>query len=251
MTDSYIKVVLVDDEQHGLDMLRWSLEQFCPEASVVKSFTDPKEASVYLQSNKPDILFLDIEMPGMNGFELLGALDEINFAIVFTTAYDEFAIRAFKVSAFDYLLKPIEKEELVAVIRKFRSSQTATDPDSQLMLLKQLIVQPTRLSRVALPTFEGLEMVQADHIVRCEADNNYTHIILEVGRKILVSKTLKDIEDLLKGHQFHRIHYSHLINLNKIERYVKGDGGYVIMDDGATVNVSRSKKESFLRALNT
>ncbi|MEQ8469666.1 MAG: LytTR family DNA-binding domain-containing protein [Marinoscillum sp.] len=250
MSESFINVVLVDDEQHGLDMLRWSLEQYCPEVRIVESLSDPGEALLYLQSNQPDILFLDIEMPGMNGFELLGAIDDIHFAIVFTTAYDEFAIRAFKVSAFDYLLKPIEQLELVSVIRKYLSKKKENGLEPQLSLLKQLIHQPSKLTRVALPTFEGLEMIQVDQVVRCEADNNYTHIILETGRKILVSKTLKDIADLLKDHRFHRVHYSHMINLNKIQRYVKGDGGYVIMDDGASVNVSRSKKESFLKALN-
>lgn len=247
MASDVIKAILVDDEKHGLEMLSWLLEKY-PNVEVLGAYSNPKEAVKSIENLNPDIVFLDIEMPSMNGFELLQAVGHISFSVVFTTAYDEFAIKAFKVSALDYLLKPIGKEELHAAIEK-HISKANDDYQNQLKLLKQLVEKPTlNLDKIAFPTFEGLEFVKAHHIIRCEADDNYTHIHLENKQPFLVSKTLKEVEELLADHGFLRVHYSHLVNLNKIKKYVKGDGGYVIMEDDSSVNVSRSKKEVFLNA---
>ncbi len=242
-----IKVVLVDDEQHGLDILTWMLDQR-KDAEILATFSKPEEALLFLQKQQPDILFLDIEMPGMNGFDLLEQLEQLEFAVVFTTAYDEFALRAFKVSAMDFLLKPIDKEDLNRTLDRYQARGRHSDMVKQMDLLQQLLRSPDMsLDKVAFPTFEGLQFVYAPDIIRCEADDNYTYVHVSTEQPILVSRTLKEVEDLLKSKQFLRVHYSHVINLNKIKKYVKGDGGYVIMDDGAMVNVSRSKKEAFLK----
>ena len=242
-----IGAVILDDEKPGIEMLEWNIREYCPSVQVIATFTDPKTALASIKSTVPQLLFLDIEMPGMNGFEFLLQLGEVPMHVIFVTAYDQFAIRAFKVSAFDYLLKPIDKDDLIQSIANLQRNIAEHDRSHQMDLLQKALHQPTKpLGKIALSTFEGLEFVKVDQIVRCEADDNYANVYLEGGRKVLVSKTLKEIEGILKDHGFLRVHYSHLVNLNKITRYVKGDGGYVIMDSGDTVNVSRSKKEQFL-----
>ncbi len=241
-----IKAILVDDEQHGLETLSWQLQQFCPDVEIIGVYSDPKKAISEIKKISPSVVFLDIEMPGMNGFEFLEQFDSISFEVIFTTAYDEFAVKAFKVSALEYLLKPIIKDELVASVNKLKSLSEHSNTSQQIEMLRS-VYDLTPLNKVALPTFEGLEFIEVEHIIRCEADDNYAHVHIANRNSILVSKTLKEIEELLSGHGFHRIHYSHLINLNKIKKYVKGDGGYVILDDDSTVNVSRSKKENFLK----
>lgn len=241
-----ITAILIDDEQHGLETLSWQLTQFCPEVQILGTFTDPKKAISEILLENPTVVFLDIEMPAMNGFQFLEQFDQISFEVIFTTAYDEFAVKAFKVSALEYLLKPIIKDELISSVEKLKSITQNSDKPQQFELLKN-VYDRSRLNKVALPTFDGLEFVEVDNIIRCEADDNYTHVHLVDRESILVSKTLKEIEELLFEHGFHRVHYSHLINLNKIKKYIKGDGGYVILEDDSSVNVSRSKKESFLK----
>ncbi len=239
-----MKVVLVDDEKHALETFEWELKQCDMDIEILGMFDNPKEALVFLQKNEIDVLFLDVEMPFMNGFELLEALGDIDFDVVFTTAYDQFALHAFQVSAIGYLLKPIDRGELMSTLEKIDQSSMGKTTQEQLELLAKRLKGDNQ--KIALPSLEGLEFVNIEDIIRCQSDSNYTNIHLEGPRKILVSKTLKQISELLKEGPFYRVHNSHLINLKKIKNYVRGDGGYVILEDGSEIDVSRSKKKDFL-----
>lgn len=243
-----IRAVIVDDEVHCVEMLSWQLEKYCPQVQVVATCASGIEGKTVIAEKKPDLVFLDIEMPRMNGFEMLQSIPKIDFDVIFTTAYDQFAIRAIKFSALDYLLKPIDKDELRASLDKIKASPNQLISSQQLnLLLSNLHQAQNGLQKIALPTLEGYEMVLSEQIVRCESDSNYTLIFLKNNGKTVVSKTLKEVEELLEGHHFFRVHHSHLINLNEIKKYVKGDGGYLVMSDNSTVSVSRSKKDALLR----
>src|SRR5690606_27364366 len=201
------------------------------------------------REEQPDLVFLDIEMPFMNGFDLLNQLDEINFSLIFTTAYDQFAVKAFKVSALDYLVKPVEDEDLIQAVQKAISNKRTTEDVAVKHLLKQ--VTERKLSdRIFVPTSNGLEFVESEQIVHCESDSNYTTIFLEGGAKMLISRTLKDIEDMLTADYFFRVHNSHLVNLKYVKKYVRGDGGHLELKDGSIIGVSRARKQALLDYLN-
>jgi two-component system LytT family response regulator len=242
-----LKVLLVDDESHCLETLSWQLSKFCPNVEIVEVCDSAEKAMAVLRKEKIDLTFLDIEMPVMNGFELLQQFKKIPFEVIFTTAYDMFAVKAFKFSALDYLLKPIDKDELIQAVEKAISKRQPILQE-QLDILFQNLYQHTNAShKIALPAMDGLEFVSACDIIHCQSDGNYTHIFLRDGSKFLISRTLKETEELLTGHNFLRIHHSHTINLDHIKKYVKGDGGYVIMINNNTINVSRSRKEELLK----
>lgn len=240
-----ISCVLIDDEQHAIETLEWELEKCDFPIKIMSTFQDPKEGRDFLNTTQPDLVFLDIEMPFLNGFELLNQLDSINFHIVFTTAYDKFALNAFKVSALDYLLKPVDRDDLNKVLEKVLEIKRKKDITSQIEILSQRL--KGEFSKVALPTLKGLEFIEIENIVRCSAESNYTHIYLANGKKILISKTLKQVEEILKEGTFFRVHSSSLINLKMIKQYIKGDGGQVVLEDGSVVDVARSKKKDFLQ----
>lgn len=245
-----IKAVILDDEKHCSESLRLLLDKYVEDVEVLAELNDSKEALNKLPDLKPDLLFLDIEMPYLNGFELLQKLENIDFDIIFTTAYDDFAIEAFKVSAIDYLLKPIEREQLISSVEKFKRYNSEHDFNERFRIFLSKYNSANRggakLKKVALPTQEGFEFVNQDEIVRCESDSNYTTVILKNGKDIVVSRTLKDIEKMLDEEYFARVHHSHVINLEMIKKYHKGSGGIIVMDNGDQVSVSRSKKSEFL-----
>ena len=242
-----IKSLIVDDEQHCIETLAWQLEKYTPEIDLVGTFVSPISALNFLQSHPVDLLFLDIEMPEMNGFDLLQQCHDIHFDVIFTTAYDAFAVKAFKASAIDYLLKPIDKEDLISAVQKANNTQESSLlPDQMEILYQALHPQKPKKERIAVPTQDGLHFVKIKEIMYCISTSNYTNIHLIDGKKILVSRTLKEIEGMLSEEGFLRIHNSHLINLSKIEKYMRGDGGFVIMDDQKALSVSRSRKEALL-----
>jgi len=247
-TDKIINSVLVDDEKHCLETLAWQLEKFCPQVGIVAQCESGEQALQVLSKNNVDLVFLDIEMPRMNGFELLQRVGQVTFDVIFTTAYDMFAVKAFKFSALDYLLKPIDKDELIQAVSKVKRKKAQPIMPEQLDILFQTLYgkKPTS-PKVALPTMSGLEFVTAGEIIHCQSEGNYTHIYLEDKSHYLICRTLKETEELLSGHNFFRVHHSHLINLNHIRKYIKGDGGYVIMSDNTSISVSRSRKEELLR----
>ncbi len=242
-----ISALLIDDEAHCRETLSILLTRYCPDVQVVAQAASGTEGLRAIAEHTPDVVFLDVEMPMMNGFELLESLPTINFEVIFTTGYDEYAIRAIRFSALDYLLKPIDKDDLrqaVAKIKRQPDQQMAQQLD---ILLQKLGQKPPMLQKIALPTLNGFELVPVDSIVRCEADNNYARVWLKNTKPLLVSRTLKEMEELLTSHSFLRVHQSNLVNLNEIVRYVRGEGGYVVMSDGTSVNVSRSRKDDLLR----
>lgn len=240
-----MKAIIIDDEVHCSATLRYELEKMRDKVEIIGEYNDPKKALLEFDTSAVELIFLDIEMPRMNGFELLKQLPPGNWSVVFTTAYDEFALKAFQYSAIDYLLKPVSGEELERAIERFNQRQGKGIRNEQLELLFSRI-EGKNINRIALPSAEGLDFVVPTEIVRCESQSNYTMVYFANKRKVLVSRTLKEIEEMLSGHGFFRVHHSHLINLNNMVRYVKGSGGYLVMDDGVEVPVSRSRKESLL-----
>ncbi|HAD98780.1 MAG TPA: DNA-binding response regulator [Cryomorphaceae bacterium] len=242
-----MKALIIDDEKHCSDSLLMMLEKNCPQVEVVDATNDPIKGIGLITAHKPDVVFLDIEMPHMSGFELLSKLEHIDFEIVFTTAYDEFALRAFKVNALDYLLKPIGVSELRNAVEKVKVRMSHSLPNLEVRaMLNNISPPPIENTRVALPTMEGLEFVPVESIIRCESDSNYTDVHLADGKRLTISKTLKEIQQMLEGKGFYRVHNSHLINLQHIQKYQRGAGGLLIMDNGDHVQVSRSKKSDFL-----
>jgi two-component system LytT family response regulator len=244
-----IKTIIVDDERHSCDALQMLLARCSPQPEVVAVCHSGEDGIKQINELKPQLLFLDIEMPHMNGFQMLEQLKEINFEIIFTTSYDQYAITAFKFSALDYLLKPVDREELEKAVLKV-SKKISPPVSQQLEILLQKINQPAvPMQRIALPTMQGLEFVAVDSIISCTSNNNYTEFALLDKKKLLVSRTLKETEDMLAAYSFLRVHNSHMVNLNAITRYVKGEGGYLIMTDGSTIDVSRSRKEVLMQKL--
>jgi len=240
-----MKALIIDDEKHCSESLNIMLQQYTPVLEVIAETNDPFQGLGMIAAHKPDVIFLDIEMPHLSGFQLLSTLDKIDFEIIFTTAYDEFAIQAFKVNALDYLLKPIGREDLDKAVEKLKQRRGEEHPNFGVNALLNGIMPTYNTGKVSLPTMEGFEFVQAGDIVRCESDSNYTYIYFK-DRKLTISKTLKEVQQLLEPYNFYRIHNSHLINLNHIQKYQRGAGGIVVMDNGDHVQVSRSKKADFL-----
>jgi two-component system LytT family response regulator len=244
-----IKAVIVDDEPYSCDTLSTLLERHCPEVEVTGIFQSGKAALEKIPYLQPQLLFLDIEMPHLNGFQLLEKLNEHNFKLIFTTSYDQYAIKAIRFSAIDYLLKPIDPNELreavdKAILHTFQSLSQQLE-----ILMHKLDYPATPVTRVAMPTMEGLQLIPVNDIISCFSESNYTTLNLKDNNKLVVSKTLKEIADMLEDHSFCRVHNTAVVNLNHVTRYIKGEGGYVIMSEGSTIDVSRGKKEMLLKKL--
>ena len=239
-----MKAILVDDELHCTESLDILLTTYCPDVQVLAKFNRAQEALLRLNQGGFDVVFLDIEMPVYNGFELLNQMPNKNFDVVFTTAYDQFAVKAFKYSAFDYLLKPIDAQELQACVGKLSEKKRQHDLEGQLGFLRSMLVREQQVpQKIALPTTQGVEYVEIAEIIRCESDSNYTRIYQGGANPTLICRTLKEVEELLDGANFARIHHSHLINLDHLRKYLRSDGGYVVMSDGSEITVSRSRKD--------
>lgn len=244
-----IKAIIVDDEIDCCETIAELLQTYFPDIEVTGIYHNGEEALPAILQQQPDLVFLDVEMPKMNGFEMLEQLPQVNFDIIFTTSYDQYALKAIRFSAIDYLLKPIDRNELQKAVQKViqRSQRTIS---KQVEILMQKIHQPSKsINKIALPTMEGLQMIPVDSIIRCESEGNYTILMLKNKQKIIVSTVLKDIEEMLEDYSFARVHRSNLVNLNEVEKYVRGEGGYLLMSDGSSVDVSRSKKEILLKRL--
>jgi two-component system LytT family response regulator len=244
-----LKAIIVDDEPNCSESLCTMLERYCPEVEVSAICDSGATALREIQSHRPQLVFLDIEMPHMNGFELIERLPAVDFELIFTTSYDQYAIKAIKVSALDYLLKPIEREELKKAVQKVLHRQKPPI-SQQLEILLQELHQPAHSNlKIAIPTLEGLQMIPVDAIISCSSDSNYTKFHLKDKVTVTASRTLKEVEEMLEGRPFVRVHHSYLANLNEINKYVKGEGGYLVMSDGTSIDVSRSRKEILLQRL--
>lgn len=235
-----MKAIIVDDELDSLETMTVLIEKFCPNVNIIGTENSPERAIALINELKPDLLFLDISMPIMNGFEVLKQLSYKGAEVIFTTAYDEFAIEGFQVGAVHYLLKPIDIKELKKAVERASEKLALKANQSATLISNQ--------SKVAIPILKGLELVDVNSIIRCEADSNYS-IIFTVSSKVVISRTLKELEQSLAGYDFIRVHHSHLINLAHLTIYIKGDGGQVILSNGDRINVSRSRKERLLEKL--
>lgn len=241
--------IIIDDEKFCRETLKYEIERSCPEIQIVDMCENAEKGKEAIEQFQPDLVFLDIEMPYMNGFEMLESMDHIPFKVIFTTAYDQFAIKAIKVNALDYLLKPISKDDLTSAVERFRKQNNTSEQTHIRNLLKEVTAQDVSQKRIGLPTSDGIEMVEISHIIHVKADNNYSEFHLESGKCIIISKTLKQVDLNLNSELFLRIHQSHLINLSHIQKYQKGSGGSVIMSNGDVLPVARNKKPMLLDRL--
>jgi two-component system LytT family response regulator len=244
-----MNAIIIDDEKHCITTLVWTLKEYCPEVVICGTAQNGEEGLELIKKLKPELVFLDVEMPMLNGLDMLQRIDDFFFKVIFTTAYDKYAIKAIKLNALDYLLKPIDKDELIIAIQKVKDEATAISP-GQLENL-QSISKTKVVDKIALSLSTGLQFINLKDLIRVEGDGNYCNFILFDNRKILLSKKLGDAEELLADNSdFFRVHKSHIINLKYVERYIRGEGGEIIMFDGANIALSRTKKEEFLELFN-
>jgi two-component system LytT family response regulator len=246
-----ITAILIDDEANNLDNLGRLLTQYCPDVKVIGTAMDAAAGKQQISDLHPELVFLDIQMPGENGFQLLQQLPRHDFQLIFVTAYDQYGIQAVKFAAVDYLLKPIHLQELQEAVRKALLRHGEKHRNAQLENLLQLLQrQPFKEEhRIALTTLKETRFLYTRQIVRCESDNNYCYFFLDNGEKLLVSRPIYEFEPLLKDYGFLRCHQSHLINKHYVRSWVREDGGYLLLDNGDSVPVSRGKKEAVLQAL--
>lgn len=243
-----ISAILIDDEVHCLDTLEILINKCCPSVQVLERCQSAELGLDAARKHKANLVFLDIEMPSMNGFEFLEHFDRIPFSVIFISAYDKYAIKAIRFSALDYLLKPIDPSELIAAVHKVQMHNLPPTSEQFGMLLDRLRNSEHGFTKIAVPILEGFELVQADDIIACEADNNYTYLHLKNKRKITACRTLKEVEEQLESFpSFTRVHHSYIVNLNEVSKYIRGDGGYLMMTDGRKVDVSRSRKTALLK----
>jgi len=245
-----IRAIIVDDELGSRESLSKMIEKNCKNIQIVGKADSMLSAFEVITNNEPDLVFLDIEMPNGNAFDLLEKFKEINFNIIFVTAYDHYAIKAIKFSAIDYILKPIDPEELIKAISRFEAQlETKKSLDKKFKTLLSNVKPENKLKKVGIPDGDGLIFINLAEIIRCDSDGNYTYFLLTNGKKIVASRTLGEYEQMFNEDNFFRVHRSHLINLEHVKKYIKGEGGYVVMTDNSQVEVSRRNKNDFLEKL--
>jgi two-component system, LytTR family, response regulator len=243
-----LKVIIIDDEPDCVRLLELQLERHCPNVTVIGSTSNSEDGLIMLLKTPPDLLYLDIEMPHLNGFDLLEKVGDLTFQVVFTTAYDRYAVRAFKFSALDYLLKPIDPVELKATVEK--AAQKVQVVQQQLDLLKQQLLSPRRSSRIALPQLNGFIIADIEQIIYCESDSNYTRFHMKNNEQYLICRSLGEVENLLEGYTFFRPHKQFLVNTNEIKRVIRDDGTILELSNGMQVPVSRQKLDGVKQIFN-
>ncbi len=238
-----IRTALIDDNPHAIQILRDDLARMFPEVEIVGEADGVVQGAKLLRQTKPDLLLLDIQMGDGTGFDLLEIVPDLRFQLIFTTAHDEHAIRAFRFAAVDYLLKPIDPEELRRAVERAKKQLTLTNnPQAQLPVLREHFQQKEPPKTIALHTAEKIHIARLADILRMEADGNYTEVHFSNGHKLLLTKTLKDFSTILEAAGFLRAHQSHLVNFDHIREFIKSDGGYIVMADGAKVPVAVRKR---------
>lgn len=247
-----IKALIIDDELSAIESLHWEISNYCSQVKVIDTFTNPVEAISGINYLKPDVVFLDIEMPELDGFQLLEKIEYKGFDLIITTAYKQYALQAFKENAIDYLLKPIDPDELVKAMDKVKKNRKENVLGEQIeKVFKQFLSSETQQTNKKIPLAlqDRILMIDQDDILYCQSDGNYTHVILKGGKKHLVSKSIKSMEGLMQKNKFLRVHKSFVVNTNYISEYVKGDGGEIIMTNNKSIPVSRSHKSQLLSLL--
>ena len=244
-----IQSIIIDDEQHCLDALNADLSKHCGNVEVMAKCISAKEGILAIKKYKPQLIFLDVEMPWMNGFEMLEILGHIDFCIIFTTGYDKFAAKAFRISAVDYLLKPVDAADLKAAVLKAEEKILASTGTVNIQNLLHNIRQPAQQQKIALPNRDGYEFAQVHSILYCAAQGAYTKVVFTDKHSMLISRTLGDIEEMLPPEIFIRIHHSTIVNINAVTHYSRTDGGYVVMNTNERLMVSKARKEVLLQHL--
>ena len=244
-----IRSIIIDDEQHCVRALLSDLQKDCPSIEVLDSCYSAKEGIMAIKKLNPDLIFLDVEMPWMNGFEMLEILGDVNFSIIFTTAHGEFAAKAFRISAVDYLLKPIDANDLKAAVQKVEKKIEGGNNLEHISNLLRNMRQPSAEQKIALPQREGYEFVDVSSILYCHAEGAYTKVFIAEKKMMLISRTLGDVEELLPIEMFQRIHHSTLVNVTYISQFIRSDGGYVVLKNGEKLSVSKAKKEMLMARL--
>lgn len=247
-----LKAILVDDEAHCIERLQNLIVNHCDDdVEILAVATDIDKAFLLINELKPDIVFLDVQIGTQTGFELLQKFSKVDFSVIFTTAHEQYAVRAFKFSATDYLMKPIIAEELTDAVSKVLNIQKDKDRDMDIRMLLHNLHHELKPGnkKIAIPTLTGYHLIQVEDIIRCQSDVNYTIVHFTNQPKVVVSKTLREFENMLEPHGFIRLHHSHLVNPAYIKEYHKGKGGYVILNDKSEIEVSVRKKEVLMQAL--
>ncbi|MGD1892597.1 MAG: LytR/AlgR family response regulator transcription factor [Cyclobacteriaceae bacterium] len=245
-----IRTLIIDDEEDAREALRLSIEMYCTNIDLLDTCNSAEEGLKAIHEHQPDLVFLDIQMPRLTGFDLLQRVASIPFEVFFVTAHDQYAIKAIRFSALDYLLKPVDVDDLMQAVRRVEQRlQKANSIFQYQSLVHNAQLKPGQINRLAVPASDGIEFLDPNEIVYCQADGNYTTLHLTHRKKKLISKNLKDFEYLLAESGFCRVHHSSLINLKHIQKYIKGEGGCVILTDNHHVDISRRKKEVFLHQL--
>jgi two-component system LytT family response regulator len=242
-----IQAVLVDDESNSLEALGILLEKYCPEVEVIGTAQSVEEAVGVIDELQPELVFLDIALPDGQGFEVLEQVEHDQFEVIFTTAYDQYALTAFEFSALDYLLKPINAEKLKQSVERYRDIKGDREISSRVSVLKDSLKNINE--RIILSSMDGFDVYKISDIIRCEANGSYTTFFIKGGIKVVTSKTLNNFEKLLADQPFARVHSKHLVNLEYIKKYISGRGGYVVFEDGSQVDVSERKKKEFIRLM--
>ena len=245
-----IRTILIDDEEDGRVSLQLAIEKFCPELEIVAMCDGPEKGIEAIREQLPDLVFLDIQMPVMSGFEMLAKLDKTDFQVIFVTAHERYAIKAIRFAALDYLLKPIDIDDLVSAVGRLREKTSLGADASHIESVRHNT--KTRLGtegKLAIPSTSGMEFIEIKDIIYCRADGSYTEVVLDNGNTLLVSKGLKEFENILDLDKFCRVHHSSLIGLAHVQRYIKGEGGYVIMSNGDHIDISRRRKEEFMKQI--
>ncbi len=246
-----IRTIIIDDEQHGLRALQRALQENCQEVEILELCETPEKGIEKIKVLNPDLVFLDVQMPNLSGFDVLQALSPIDFEVIFVTSFDQYAIKAFKFSALDYLLKPLDVDNLIQAVQRAKHQLGKSGGVHRYQsVLTNIQYKSGKIEQIAVPTLEGIDFYKTDDIIYCHADGHYTTLYLVGQRKAIVSKTLKDFENLLSGNGFFRVHNSSLINMAHIQKFVRAEGGHVILSEGHHVTVSRRRKDAFLSCLN-
>ncbi len=244
-----MKTIIIDDEAHCREVLRMQLNRYCPELNIIACCASADEGQTAIERHQPDLVFLDVEMPDADGFSLLENCTWRQFSVIFTTAHDRYAIKAIRHSALDFLLKPIDKSDLTQAVEKATHLHPAAEMQAD-TILRLLREQMPQFERIALPTFDGLRMLPVKDILYCESEGSYTRIILDqCARPVMVCKSLRDVDDILRDKGFFRAHNSFIINLAHMNKYIKGDGGDIVMADGRSVPLARNRKQEFLERI--
>ncbi|HYG53432.1 MAG TPA: LytTR family DNA-binding domain-containing protein [Flavobacteriales bacterium] len=244
-----LKVIIIDDEINGVESLAALLAENCRNVDVKEAVSDPALGIEAIRKHCPDVVFLDIQMPAMSGFELLEKVKDISFHVVFITAYDHYAVKAFRHNAVDYLLKPLIVSELVDAVNKISTMEKDKPKLTNIAQLLEKIKSNTGSNKLAVSSMNEILYIDTDRIIRLESDSNYSNIILLDGKKINSTKTLKEYEHILDPKKFFRAFKTHIVNLDQVQKFIKTDGGYLIMADGTEVPVSREKKHRLLELL--